>query len=83
MASALGWLAACLACFYLQPAPGTRGLAVAGMIVAALLVLMKVLPFVPGHFTGHEWIALIIWAGLGLAVRSRAPGKTRTAAESA
>jgi basic amino acid/polyamine antiporter, APA family len=83
MASALGWLAACLACFYLQPAPGTRALAVAGMTVAALLVLMKVLPFVPGHFTGHEWIALIIWAGLGLAARSRTPGKTRTAAESA
>jgi len=69
MASALGWLAACLACFYLQPAPGSRALAVAGMSVAVLLVLMKILPFVPGHFSRYEWLALIVWAAIGLAVR--------------
>ena len=69
MASALGWLAACLACFYLQPAPGSRALAVAGMSVAVLLVLMKIMPFVPGHFSRYEWLALIVWAAIGLAVR--------------
>jgi len=69
MASALGWLAACLACFYLQPAPGTRALAIAGMSVAVLLVLMKILPFVPGHFSRYEWLALIVWAAVGLAAR--------------
>ena len=81
MASALGWLAACVACFYLQPAPGTRALAVAGMTVAVLLVLMKILPFVPGHFSRYEWLALIVWAALGLAMRVRVPGKAPAAAE--
>ncbi len=69
MASALGWLAACVAFFCLRPAAGDRALAVAGMIVAAALVLMKLLPFVPGHFTLYEWIALLVWGMIGLAAR--------------
>ena len=73
MASALGWLAACVAYFYLQPALKERVIAVTGMTVAALLVLMKILPFIPGHFTLYEWSALTIWAALGLAVRRRVP----------
>ncbi len=83
MASALGWLAACVAYFYLQSALKERAIAVAGMTVAALLVMMKVLPFVPGHFTRYEWIALMIWAAIGLAVRRREPGRARAAAEEA
>jgi len=66
MASALGWLAACAAFFRRQPAGGGRALAVTGMSIAALLVLMKLLPIVPGHFTGPEWIALLAWAAAGL-----------------
>jgi APA family basic amino acid/polyamine antiporter len=69
MASALGWLAACAACFRLRSAPADRALAVAGAIVAALLVLMKLLPVVPGHFTAYEWVALGLWAVIGLALR--------------
>src|SRR4029453_13600241 len=62
MASALGWFLTCAAYFQLKPdGIAERRLAVAGMIVAALLVLMKLLPFVPGHFTLHEWAALGIW----------------------
>jgi APA family basic amino acid/polyamine antiporter len=83
MASALGWLAACVACFYLRSARGARALAVAGMTVAVLLVLMKVLPFVPGHFSRYEWLALIVWSVLGLAVRVRAPGRTPAGVEPA
>ena len=69
MASALGWLAACAAFFCLRRAAGDRALAVVGMIVAAALVLMKLLPFVPGHFTPHEWVALLAWGMIGLAAR--------------
>ena len=69
MASALGWLAACAAFFRLRRETRDRTLAVAGMIVAATLVLMKVLPFVPGHFTVYEWVALLGWGMIGLAAR--------------
>ncbi len=75
MASALGWLAACLAFFFLQPAPRDRALALAGTGVAALLILMKIAPMVPGHFTRAEWIALLVWSALGLAVRRRGPAQ--------
>jgi len=26
---------------------------------------MKVLPFVPGSFTGAEWAALLLWTAIG------------------
>ena len=83
MASALGWLAACLACYYIRPAPGERLVAVAGMTVAVLLVLMKILPFVPGHFSRYEWLALIVWAAIGLAVRRHGPAHSQPAAGNA
>jgi amino acid transporter len=73
MASALGWLATCAAYFCRRRAARERALAITGMTVAALLVLMKLLPVVPGHFTRPEWIALLLWAAAGLAVRRRGP----------
>jgi amino acid transporter len=44
-------------------------LTAAGMFVASLLVLMKFLPFVPGHFTGYEYLALGLWVLAGLLLR--------------
>jgi hypothetical protein len=32
---------------------------------------MKLLPAVPGHFTGAEWIALGIWLAIGLLLHRR------------
>jgi hypothetical protein len=32
------------------------------------MVLAKVVPIVPGHFTAYEWIALAIWGALGLLI---------------
>jgi amino acid transporter len=75
LASALGWLATCAAWFRRQPAPRERALAVAGMTVAALLALMKLVPAVPGHFTRSEWAALVAWAVAGLALRRREPAR--------
>jgi hypothetical protein len=29
---------------------------------------MKLFPFVPGHFSGWEWLALLLWIILGVLV---------------
>ena len=66
VASAAGWLAACAAYYRMGPAPGRRFVAAIGVLVALLMILMKVFPGIPGHFTGYEWLALAIWSSLGL-----------------
>jgi amino acid transporter len=71
MASALGWFAACAAYFALEHSSRQRSIAVFGMTVAGLLVLMKLLPLVPGHFTTYEWIALAGWTTAGLVLRRK------------
>src|SRR6516225_8720804 len=52
MASALGWFAACISFFLVEKRAGLRAVAVLGMAISALLVLMKLVPAIPGHFTG-------------------------------
>ncbi len=66
VASALGWLAACAAYVCMRPSPGNRAIAVLGIIAGILMVLMKIVPAVPGHFTAAEYVSLGIWAALGL-----------------
>ena len=75
VASALGWSAACAACFSLGRArkgagvislsATGRGIALLGLLVGIAMVLMKVIPLVPGHFTRYEWLALAVWVLLG------------------
>jgi hypothetical protein len=36
-----------------------------GTIVSLAFIAMKLFPFVPGHFTGAEWIVLLLWIVLG------------------
>lgn len=36
------------------------------------MILMKILPGIPGRFTGPEWLALAIWVVLGAALGLRA-----------
>lgn len=72
MASACGWLAACTAYFLLATSTRERIIALAGEGVALCLILMKVVPLVPGHFTRYEWLAFILWLALGMMVRKRA-----------
>ena len=78
VASAIGWLAACAAYYAMGPPPRQRIVALAGIAVGLMMILMKVLPFVPGHFSGYEWLALAIWIALGALLASRA-GTPRTA----
>jgi amino acid transporter len=77
VACAIGWSATCLACLSLGRAgaksnrieltPIERGVAVFGLLVGTTMMLMKLVPLVPGHFTGYEWLALGIWVALGVA----------------
>ena len=75
VACAIGWTAACASCLALARARSNviplsateRGVAVFALLVATALVLMKIVPGVPGHFTTYEWLALCIWILLGAA----------------
>lgn len=71
MASAVGWLATCAAYWRIEPARRERAVAAAGMAVGSALILMKILPFVPGHFSIEEYAALTLWVVLGLALKRR------------
>jgi len=41
------------------------------------MILMKLVPLVPGHFSGWEWLALVVWIILGT-VAGRASLRART-----
>jgi amino acid transporter len=71
MASALGWLAACLSFWLVEPRLRMRFITGLGICVSLLLLLMKLIPAFPGHFTHAEWIALAIWLILGAALHRR------------
>ena len=69
MAAALGWLAACASFFLVEKRSRLRAIAAFGAIVSLLFALMKLLPVIPGHFSGAEWLALGIWLALGALLR--------------
>lgn len=71
MASALGWLAACLSFWLVEKRVSLRIVTGFGIAVSLLLFLMKVLPIVPGHFSLAEWIALGMWIALGAILHRR------------
>jgi len=77
LAAAVGWMSACAA--YLRMSPNLRGRAAAafGLLVTGLMVLVKVVPLVPGHFTRYEWIALAIWIVLGVLITLPVSGTYR------
>lgn len=73
MCSTLGWLMTCLA--YLKwrkgLAPRQKMIAVSGAIVASLLLLLKLIPAVPGSLGRWEYFALGIWIAIGLLLRKK------------
>ena len=71
VASAIGWSAACAAYYRMGPMPRERLVAVVGVIVGLVMILMKVVPGIPGHFTAYEWLALGIWSLIGLSLSRR------------
>jgi peptidoglycan/LPS O-acetylase OafA/YrhL len=82
VACAIGWSATCAAYISLgrkgslstQLKPSALELLVAGfgLLVAIAMLLMKVVPAIPGHFTMYEWIALAVWIALGASAHRRA-----------
>jgi amino acid transporter len=72
LASACGWFAACASYFYIQPSARQRIIAALGATVSLALIAMKLLPFVPGHFTSAEWVALLAWIVIGFLIRHSA-----------
>lgn len=71
MASAFGWLMACVSLWIVAPQRRVRIVTAIGILVSLLLFVMKVFPIFPGHFSLAEWIALSIWLALGVAMRRR------------
>jgi amino acid transporter len=75
VACAIGWAATCasyLAMGRSSTSPRQVTLSTAesvaagfGLFVAIAMLLMKVVPAIPGHFTRYEWLALGIWITLG------------------
>jgi len=63
--SAVAWMAACASYYKMKPQGLRRAAAVFGLLVTSVMILVKVVPLVPGHFTWHEWVALAIWVALG------------------
>ncbi|MGA2001649.1 MAG: APC family permease [Terriglobales bacterium] len=55
-----------------------RVMAATGLIIAAALLVLKLLPVVPGHFTQYEYAALLGWLLIGIAVRCSAFQGTST-----
>jgi len=66
LASAIGWFAACAAYLRMRPPARDSMIALLGALVGLAMVLMKILPFVPGHFSGWEWLALALWIVVGV-----------------
>lgn len=70
VSAAVAWMAACASYYKMKPGGLRRTAAIFGLCVTSIMILVKVVPWVPGHFTWHEWLALAIWGVLGAAVRA-------------
>jgi len=70
VASAVGWMSACASYFCMKPSLAGRAAAIFGISATSLMILVKVVPIVPGHFTEYEWIALTAWIGAGALMRT-------------
>jgi APA family basic amino acid/polyamine antiporter len=80
----IGWLSACVAYILRQRALADRrspGMAWLGVAVSTAIILMKIVPGVPGSFTRAEWIAFAAWCGVGLGfwLTRPAAGRRRSA----
>ena len=73
MCSLLGWFMTCVA--YLKWKKEITGkektIAIVGAVVAALLLLLKVIPQIPGSLGRWEYLALGVWLAIGLLLRKK------------
>jgi basic amino acid/polyamine antiporter, APA family len=69
LAVGVGWLSACAAYLARRRGWGVNApatMAIAGCVVSVAIVLMKIVPGVPGSFSRPEWIAFTGWSAFGL-----------------
>ncbi len=66
LAVGVGWLSACAAYLLRRQSDESVAMAWTGAAVSTAIVLMKVVPGVPGSFTRAEWIAFAGWSAFGL-----------------
>ena len=66
LAVGVGWLSACAAYLADRPLGESATMAWVGVVVSVAIVLMKIVPGVPGSFTHAEWIAFAGWSALGV-----------------
>jgi len=76
VASATGWFAVCTAYLCMKPGIAARLIALLGALVGLAMILMKLMPHVPGSFSGWEWLALVLWIILGTVVGRTSLGRT-------
>jgi len=69
--SAIGWMAACASYFCMKPSFLGRAAAIFGLLLTSAMILAKVVPVVPGHFSRPEWIAMGIYGLLGYLLWTR------------
>jgi len=74
VASACGWLATCAAYYAMRPAGRERLIAILGVLVGLAMILMKLVPRIPGAFSGYEWFALAVWVMIGALLGWRGRG---------
>ena len=71
--AAAGWLAACASYAFMKPSGLGRASAFVGILITGLLVVMKLIPGVPGAFSMYEWIAMAVWCSIGLLLHVQPP----------
>jgi APA family basic amino acid/polyamine antiporter len=69
--SAIGWMATCGSYYCMEPSFAGRLAAIYGLLLTSIMVLLKIVPLIPGHFTSSEWIAMAIWGLLGYLLWAR------------
>jgi hypothetical protein len=84
IASAAGWFATCAAYLWMRPPIIDRLIAALGVLVGLAMLLMKLVPVVPGHFSRWEWLTLCLWIILGVLIgrpcRASSARETQTTA---
>jgi len=66
LAVGVGWLSTCAAYLAKREAHEPFAVACLGALVSVSIILMKILPGVPGSFTRAEWISFAAWTAVGL-----------------
>ena len=69
VASATGWFAVCMAYMWMRPRALDLAITGLGALVGTAMIMMKLLPMVPGSFSRWEWMSLALWIILGVGAR--------------